>query len=71
MPDWDTVLLLIAAAVLLIAALAGIVILLAGGAYQAWREWAEPWAPNDISKTTISNVEANDHDRSPQDMRDP
>jgi hypothetical protein len=34
---------------------------------------AEPGAANDISKDyrEIFGVEANDHDRSPQDMRDP
>jgi hypothetical protein len=33
MPDWDTI--------LLIVAIAGVVIVLGGGAYQAWREWAD------------------------------
>jgi len=33
MPDWDTV--------LLIAAIAGVAILLGGGAYHAWRDWAD------------------------------
>jgi hypothetical protein len=33
MPDWDTV--------LLIVALAGVAIFLGAGAYQAWRDWSD------------------------------